>query len=214
MLKFFFLYFIIRLFIELHKVWIYWQILKTNNHLGLPTEMELLLFIAQINTRHVIELVYIVRIPIVGVVLNSTVEARNVKALIVNWVYLLVVLSNLTLPSEGTHLKVSALSFTVILTRLILMVRRSLRIFLLRQWSLSILKSIGKNAFGFLIFIIFEYIFQHSVYDLRCALVRGFSRPCNNAKLRLQIFIHDMARRVPIMDSNKCTINIKKTFLI
>ena len=48
-LKFFFLEFVVRLFIELHEIGVDWQVLETDHHLGLLSEVVLLLLVGEIH---------------------------------------------------------------------------------------------------------------------------------------------------------------------
>jgi uncharacterized membrane protein len=81
-LKLFFLKLIKLLLIKLHEVGVNRQILESYNHLRLLAKVDLLLLVGKVHTRHVVEVIDVMRVTIVRIVLNVTVEARKTKALI------------------------------------------------------------------------------------------------------------------------------------
>ena len=186
-LELFFLQFIVWLLIELHEVGVDGQILKSNYHLRLLAKVVLLLLVGQIHAWHIVELVDVVRVMVVWVMFNTTMEAWNVKALL-RWnttIHLLWILSHLTLSALTFHFIVKALLLILVLARLKFMVRGPCRLVLM--WSASICKLIRKDTFWNLIFILIKNVTDHFIYNARRALLWDLPGFCNNANLRLQV---------------------------
>ena len=187
-LKFFFLDFIIWLLVELHEVRVDRQILKSNNHLRLFTKVVLLLLVGQIHAWHIVELVDVIRVMVVWVMFNTTMEAWNVKALL-RWntsLNFLCILSNMTLSALTFHFIVKALLLILVLARLKFMIRGPRRLVFVR--SASICEFVRKDTFWNLIFIFIKDVTYHFVYNTRRALLWDLPGFCNDANLGLQVY--------------------------